>query len=989
MRTYLSGSHTISKKRACLFLSAVLAGIFFVFSGWAAQEDYSTWLFAQRIVLNTSASGANISGNVYGFPILVRVNPSNFNGFSNTLPQGADVRFAKANGTALPYEIERWIDGASNNDTAEIWVRTDTILGNNGSQYIMMYWGKSGVTGRSSGAPVFDTANGFVAVYHLRENQANTADATYNNLGGARMGSPVQSTGIIGYGQSFAGSGAYYKTNAFDKCNFGAAFSVSAWIYLPSAFGNYGALWSKGSDDLTWSDQEVQFYLGNNTTGTGQQGRFPQLVGHLRSWMNSGTAMGRDAWQQVTFVYRQANDARQVFINGQSVALSNATYLGGTDIAGHPFFIGRDISPEAVNDFRGVMDEVVVSKIARPANWIKLCYENQKPAPSLVSFVVVDNESYATWPSVQRVYLNTTPSGANIPGTVTNFPLLIRLNPSTFKGFSQTLPGGADLRFAKSNGSHLPYEIERWVDGAGNNDTAEIWVRVDTVFGNSSQQYILLYWGKTGVSSRSNGSAVFETENYFQGVWHLSESPAGGAGALKDRTANGNHATPQNNLAADDLVNGIVGRALNFDGPNGAGGDWLRLPNASTLDNTGTLTISCWCRMTNGGSTGYYGIAGKYADSGSRYLGYTLCRADNQHVRFIAGTGSSASYIASNNPLTDNAWHHLVGAVYAGTLYLFIDGVQQSATAAGTPVANGGYGAIGRQAVNLDWRHFAGDIDEVKISRTARPLNWIRLSYANQRADQKLVTLEVVDNENYATWPYSQRLYLNTSQSGAGVNGMVVNFPALIRLNPAVFRYFSQTQPGGADLRFSRPDGAHLPYDIERWVDGSGNADTAEIWVRIDTVSGNSVSQYITMHWGRSDAQSRFNPRAVFDVAAGFAGVWHMNETPGAAGSIADRTANAFSGTAVNMNAAASMPGLIGRALEFDGVDDHIVLPAIPTDFTAGITIGGWMRFRAFNSFSRLIDWSENGPSSNNIAISNSGTGNGIRYSLFNGNIAT
>ncbi|MBN2188558.1 MAG: DUF2341 domain-containing protein, partial [Chitinispirillaceae bacterium] len=830
---------------------------------------------------------------MYGFPLLVRLNPSNFTGFSSTLAQGADVRFAKPDNTPLPYEIERWIDGGGNSDTAEIWVRVDTVLGNNSSQYILMYWGKSGVNSRSNGRTVFDTGNGFAAVYHLKENQNNGADATWNNYTAARMGTPVQSIGIAGYSQSFGGSGTYYKTNSFDKCNFGSVFSISAWVYLPSSIASPGALWSKGSDDLTWSTQEVQFYLGNNTDESAQQGRYPQLVGNRRNWMNGTTTIGTDAWHHLTFVYRAADNTRQMYIDGGSITLNQnyTPYSGGTDNPGDLLFIGRDISGEAANDFRGVMDEVVVANVVRSTSWIKLCFENQKTDQTVISFQTIDSENYATWTGSQRIYLNTSSSGANIPGNVYEFPILIRLNPSLFKGFSQVLPGGADIRFAKSSGEHLPYEIERWVDGPNSADTAELWVKVDTVNGNSSQQYITMYWGKSGVTSRSDGAAVFPAGYSFQGVWHLNENPGSGAGAMKDRTVNGSHGTAQNNLTESDATTGIIGRCLNFDGPNVSGGDWLRLPNAATLDNAGNMVVSCWFRMTNGTSTEYYGIAGKYAWTGSNYSGYTICRADNQYLRFIVGDGSTVSYIASDNAVADNAWHHVVGAVYSGNLYMFVDGRQQGAVTAGSVAANQNYGSVGRQDGYQDYRYFVGDIDEVRVSRVARPSNWIRLCYENQRADQKLVSIVTVDNENYATWPYLQNLYFNTSSSGANVAGNVTNFPVLIRLNPGIFKNFSQTQPGGSDIRFAKANGVHLPYEIERWTDGTGNNDTADIWIDIDTVLGNSTTQCITMYWGKSGVGSMANPGAVFDTAHGFAGVWHLSNNNFSDATYNDRSA--------------------------------------------------------------------------------------------------
>jgi hypothetical protein len=88
-----------------------------------------------------------------------------------------------------------------------------------------------------------------------------------------------------------------------------------------------------------------------------------------------------------------------------------------------------------------------------------------------------------------------------------------------------------------------------------------------------------------------------------------------------------------------------------------------------------------------------------------------------------------------------------------------------------------------------------------------------------------------VCSDNYATWNYSGTVTLNTTSAGANVATNVLRFPILLRLNPGNFLYFSQTSAGGADIRFAKTDGTHVPYEIERWVDNTGNNDTAEIWI--------------------------------------------------------------------------------------------------------------------------------------------------------------
>ncbi|MBN1130212.1 MAG: hypothetical protein JXA71_14565, partial [Chitinispirillaceae bacterium] len=66
-----------------------------------------SWQYARRIFLNTTAGGADVSGDVYNFPVLVRLTAGNFT-FSQAQAGGADIRFTKPDNTFIPYEIERW-----------------------------------------------------------------------------------------------------------------------------------------------------------------------------------------------------------------------------------------------------------------------------------------------------------------------------------------------------------------------------------------------------------------------------------------------------------------------------------------------------------------------------------------------------------------------------------------------------------------------------------------------------------------------------------------------------------------------------------------------------------------------------------------------------------------------------------------------------------------------------------------------------------------
>lgn len=176
--------------------------------------------------------------------------------------------------------------------------------------------------------------------------------------------------------------------------------------------------------------------------------------------------------------------------------------------------------------------------------------------------------------------------------------------------------------------------------------------------------------------------------------------------------------------------------------------------------------------------------------------------------------------------------------------------------------------------------------------------------------------------ENYALWPRSMRITLNTTAQGANVPSLVTDFPLLVRLHAGNFD-FSQARGDGRDVRFSDHRGKRLRYQVESW-DSAGAK--AEIWVRTDVIQGNSRDQFITVHWGNPAAMDWSDGRAVFERDYGFAGVWHMGEEAAGVGS-EDLYADAVGINAGDDQVATTdKQGLIGRGASFGGAD-YIKVP--------------------------------------------------------------
>ncbi|OZH52473.1 hypothetical protein AFK68_24125 [Hydrocoleum sp. CS-953] len=74
----------------------------------------------------------------------------------------------------------------------------------------------------------------------------------------------------------------------------------------------------------------------------------------------------------------------------------------------------------------------------------------------------------------------------------------------------------------------------------------------------------------------------------------------------------------------------------------------------------------------------------------------------------------------------------------------------------------------------------------------------------------------------------------------------------------------------------------------------------------------------------------------------------------------------------------------LGSCLNFDGVDDYIQMPEMNVDYSQGLTIGAWVQYNSFKSWSRIIDFG-NGQGNDNIVFANEGTTKNLDLDVYKG----
>lgn len=367
------------ENKACIFDSIPIV------SGQITERRFTPWKFSRRIVLNTTTIGADVSGDVVNFPVLVRLTATTFD-FSEAATDGADIRFTTSGGAPLAFEIERWDPVA---ELAEVWVKVDTVYGNDSMQAITMYWGNPDASLRSASGRVFDTADGFQGVWHMSDAADDSiCDATVNRYHGGSPDTarPSATEGVIGNCREFDGVDDYVTMpgTAEGKLNFPqyGYYTVSAWIFIDTFSITQQLIVSKGYE---------QYFLWTANYPAGSPFWEFNEFNENTNWESVRTPAAGGQWVLLTGV--RQGEKQFLYCNGVLVDSVKDVWsyeitrdtLNDLSIGGFLEEI-YDPSYKGYCFFRGSIDEVRVISAAQGSDWIRLCYMNQRIDDRLVIF---------------------------------------------------------------------------------------------------------------------------------------------------------------------------------------------------------------------------------------------------------------------------------------------------------------------------------------------------------------------------------------------------------------------------------------------------------------------------------------------------------------------------------------------------------------------------------------------------------------------------
>ncbi len=335
-----------------------------------STAQYPEWRHTGSLFILTTPDGANLpaAAAVENFPLLVRLHKDFFD-FSQAQPHGEDVRFTSGDGRPLAYQIDEW---DAKGGTASIWVRIPKIAGN-ARQEVKLHWGKAGAKSESDGKAVFGKANGVLSVWHLGGTVKDEVGTVESNDTGTKA-----APGIVGQARRFPGQKGISSGDKIAGYPVGAtSHTTEAWFRPEKPNGT----------PIAWGNEHGQGKVV-------MQYRSPPHV-NMDCYFSGANVTGKvniplGEWAHVVFTYEKGES--RLYVNGVLDRVSKTPNAPLAIKSPAHLFIGGWYDNY---DFVGDIDELRVSGVVRSPDWVRLQYENQKTAQTLVGPVVQSGDTFS------------------------------------------------------------------------------------------------------------------------------------------------------------------------------------------------------------------------------------------------------------------------------------------------------------------------------------------------------------------------------------------------------------------------------------------------------------------------------------------------------------------------------------------------------------------------------------------------------------------
>ena len=524
--------------------------------------------------------------------------------------------------------------------------------------------------------------------------------------------------------------------------------------------------------------------------------------------------------------------------------------------------------------------------------------------------------------------IKLTISGSYIEEDLSDFPIMVHLDSTCSGVFNELGSNSKRILVVTSEQKQCYVEVERWDEAVKD---AWLWIKVPTL-ASGVNSYLYLYYDNVRSDNSSYVGTVGEVaaqnvwDSNFVGVWHMNQDPSGVAPQELDSTSNNNNGTSNGDMTSDDLVEGQIAKALDFDGSN----DYLNCGADASLDINDEIMIEAWVKPEVLNSN-HVIVAKRDGASSSNYQVYF----DDSGKRLSFYNGGS-EYYSSFVPDV-GVWIYVVVMVNDNvSAKFYVDNVLKS-TIENVAIGNTNTAPLQIGGRTVGKEIFNGIIDEVHISNIARSPAWIKVTYYSEQNQLLNYGNEEVNYEAMAPgflsgWKNRLKLTIQNDY----IDSELINFPVMIHLsgNSGLNNYDSrsvfyelETDINRKKIAITDSTGISQCFvEIEKF---SCAETEAVLWTKLPFIYID-VATHFYLYYDKTHADNVSFVGDVNSIVAqnvwdsNFVGVWHMNQDPsGGIGCIKDSTFNVNHATSSG-SMSSVVDGEIGKALDFDGSDDCI-----------------------------------------------------------------
>jgi biopolymer transport protein ExbB len=348
------------------------------------------------------------------------------------------------------------------------------------------------------------------------------------------------------------------------------------------------------------------------------------------------------------------------------------------------------------------------------------------------------------WKFRKEIGFDLSATGADVAATPQDIPVLVRLSLANFAYFNDTKADGSDFRVvAGDDKTPLKSHFEKYDP---QNQMALLWVRVPQITGGSKSDKIYAYYGNPDAPGAADVADTYDAQQVL--VLSFAET----SGLPLDSTAY------KNNPSASSAV--LTPASLIAGGVKFSGKESITVPATASLRLLPTqgFTASAWLRIEQPQQAAVVALT-----DGAKSLELDV---EGSKIAAHAAFGGAPVTVASSADLSMSQWHHVAITAASGKLTLYLDGLPVGSA----PVTLDEIGGTFTVGAAGGARFLSGDVDEVEVSKVARPAEWIKASARAQGMDANLV-LYGADGQRESS---GQTTYFVTIAKNLTLDGWVV-----------------------------------------------------------------------------------------------------------------------------------------------------------------------------------------------------------------------